>query len=125
MKRLAYGGFVAAAGAGMVVLSLVSFASAASVQRLSADYQNLASTKSDEISTTAAPLANGKGGIAVYRKTLNIPPGVIFVTFAGQGDSHNGSATLLSANLQDGSGTTVCPALAGCHRPDHRAGPRS
>jgi hypothetical protein len=95
-----------------------------SLERLSAEYQS-----GTEIHTAATPAASpvpvgAPGGAVVYDKTLNIGPGVAYITFSAQGDSHEifngntpipgtGGALLMSASITDSSGAvTVCQPMA-------------
>jgi hypothetical protein len=104
------------------MLLVASLASAAGLDRLSAEFQSppavTTGTNSSvfgEIFTTATPILSGAGfpgGTVVYDKTLNIPPGVAYITFSAQGDTHDGAALLMSASITDSSGTTVCSPMA-------------
>src|SRR5215510_13718086 len=48
-------------------------------------------------------LADGDGGVVFYDKTVKLSDDVdvIYVTFSGQGDAHNGSALLMNATVND------------------------
>lgn len=112
------------------LLLAASVAMPAALQRLSAEFQS-----GSEIFTTATPApspaaAGAPGGIVVYDKTLNIPPGVAYITFSAQGDTHEelscdpvtmictpipgtGSALLMTASITDAAGNvTVCQPMA-------------
>jgi hypothetical protein len=76
------------------------------LRRLSAEFQNstsLSGTGDDKILTNAAALPDGKGGAVFYDETVKLPDDVdvIYVTFSGQGDAHNGSALLMTATVND------------------------
>ncbi len=103
------------------LLLVASLGMSASLERLSAEFQS-----QFEISTTSTPVASGPtapGGIVVYDKTLNIPPGVAYITFSAQADTHDlldednvpipgtGAALLMSASVTDSNGTTVCQPM--------------
>jgi len=77
--------------------------------RLSSEFQN-STTLVNEVSTDAPALPGGAGGTVVYQKTLTVPDSVrvIYVTFSGQGDAHNGSALLMNASV---NGTLIQPLL--------------
>ena len=93
---------LALAAAGLCVAGPVS---ASNLQRLSAEFQNDASVGgSGEILTNAAAGPGGTGGVVVYDKTIKIPSDVdvLYVTFSAQGDSHNGSALLMTATVNGG-----------------------
>ena len=84
----------------------------AALDRLSAEFQS-----PGEITTTATPAASpvpgAPGGIVIYDKTLNIPPGVVYLTFSAQGDTHDGAALLMTASITDASGNvTICQPMA-------------
>lgn len=108
------------------LLLAASVAIPAALERLSAEFQS-----PGEISTTATPAASpvpgAPGGVVVYDKTLNIPPGVAYITFSAQGDTHEllgpgpaflpipgtGSALLMSASITDAAGNvTICQPMA-------------
>jgi hypothetical protein len=77
-------------------------ASATNLQRLSAEFQNSTSLGSDgEIVTNAPAGPNGTGGIVVYDKMVGFPAdvNVLYVTFSGNADTHNGSALLMTATV--------------------------
>jgi hypothetical protein len=96
--------------AGLAVAT--SLSAAGGLQRLSAEFQNNTSLGGGgEVATTAAAGAGGAGGLVVYSKTLKVPEGVnvLYVTFSGQADSHEGSALLMTATV---NGALVEP-LAG------------
>src|SRR5262245_54835659 len=74
------------------------------LRRLSAEFQNTASLgAADEILTNAPALPGGAGGVVFYDKTVKFSDDVdvIYVTFSGQGDAHNGSALLMNATVND------------------------
>jgi hypothetical protein len=82
------------------------------LRRLSAEFQNNTTLGGDgEISTTAAAQPAGAGGMVFYDKTVKLSDDVdvIYVTFSGQGDAHNGSALLMNATV---NGNLIQP-LAG------------
>src|SRR5438105_2177007 len=88
---------LALAAAGLCVAGPVS---ASNLQRLSAEFQNNTSVGgSGEIFTNVPALPAGGGGVVVYDKTITIPSDVdvLYVTFSAQGDTHNGSALLMTA----------------------------
>lgn len=107
------------------LLLIAGVAIPAALERLSAEFQS-----PGEISTTATPAASptagAPGGIVVYDKTLNIPPGVAYITFSAQGDTHEqldpttflpiagtGAALLMSASITDAAGNeTICQPMA-------------
>jgi len=92
------------------LLAAASLALAQSpLQRLSSEFQN-STTLVNETSTDAPALPAGAGGTVVYQKTLTVPDNVrvIYVTFSGQGDVHNGSALLMNASV---NGTLIQPLL--------------
>lgn len=93
--------------AAVLIAGAVTWANAAPLHRLSADFQNLGTTGSDEIFTNAAPLAGGAGGAVKYTKVLTIPFKVVYITFSGQADVHNGSALLMNANIVDSAGVVT------------------
>jgi hypothetical protein len=77
---------------------------ATALHRLSAEFQN-----SGEISTTVGPAA---GGTVVYDKTLKIPFKVAYITFSATGDTHGGSALLMTASVTNNDNvTTVCSPM--------------
>jgi hypothetical protein len=83
---------------------------ATALHRLSAEFQNGATS---EISTTAGPGVAGAGGILVYDKTLTIPFPVAYITFSAQGDTHGGTALLMTASVTNADGTTTtCQPMA-------------
>ena len=93
---------LALAAAGLCVAGPVS---ASNLQRLSAEFQNDASVGgSGEIATNGAAGPGGTGGVVVYDKTIKIPSDVdvLYVTFSAQGDTHNGSALLMTATVNGG-----------------------
>jgi hypothetical protein len=97
--------------AGLAV-AVCGAAAGGNLKRLSAEFQNSSSVEgSGEISTNTAAGAGGTGGLVVYSKTLKVPEevDVLYVTFSGQGDAHQGSALLMTATV---NGTLVEP-LAG------------
>jgi hypothetical protein len=70
------------------------------LQRLSAEFQNSDSLgPSGEIFTNAPALPAGAGGVVVYDKTLKLKNDidVLYITFSGQADTHDGSALLMTA----------------------------
>jgi hypothetical protein len=94
------------------------------LDRLSAEFQS-----GGEIATIATPAASpvpgAPGGVVVYDKTLNIPPGVAYITFSAQGDTHEqldgtntpipgtGAALLMTASITDAAGNvTTCQPMA-------------
>jgi hypothetical protein len=82
-------------------------------RRLSAEFQNSTSVGGEEfgeVFTNAAALPAGAGGTVVYSKTLRLPADVdvLYITFSGQGDTHNGSALLMNASVD---GTLIQPLL--------------
>src|SRR5258708_11209446 len=97
------------------------------VQRVSAEFQNA----QGEISTLAPPAPSpvppgAPGGSVVYDKTLTVPPGVAYITFSAQGDTHQlfdagnapipgtGAALLMTASLTDAAGNvSICQPMAG------------
>jgi hypothetical protein len=82
------------------------------LRRLSAEFQNSTSLGgSGEVFTTAAALPGGAGGTVVYQKSLTLPNDVdvLYITFSGQGDVHNGSVLLMNAAV---NGSLIEP-LAG------------
>jgi hypothetical protein len=93
------------------VLLVASLGFSAALERLSAEFQS-----QSEIATTATPIGVGTpgfpGGAVVYDKTLNIPPGVAYISFSAQADTHDGAALLMSASVTDANGTTVCQPMA-------------
>jgi hypothetical protein len=98
MKKLLLAGLVG------VALMAGGPVNAQNLLRLSAEYQNQQSLGgSGEVSTTVAPAANGGGGTVVYDKTLTIGGNVdvIYLNFSAQGDTHNGSALLMTATLME------------------------
>ena len=111
MKSAIFRGLTMLALSGALVVAVITAANAAPLQRLVADFQNNTSVGGDgEISTTIRP---NEGGLLVYSKTLSIPFKVVYVTFSGQADVHNGSALLMQASISSGATTTVCQPLAG------------
>jgi hypothetical protein len=100
------------------LLLAASVAFPAALDRLSAEFQS-----PGEISTITTPAG---GGVVVYDKTLNIPPGVAYITFSAQGDTHQqldpitgadvpgtGAALLMSASITDAAGNvTICQPMA-------------
>lgn len=111
MKRILRGLIVVSAMA-VVTAGSAWRANAAPIQRLAADFQNNTSVGgSGEIFTTTTP---GAGGTLVYQKTLSIPFGVVYITFSAQGDTHNGSALLMQAAVDDSAGNEkICQPMAG------------
>lgn len=111
------------------LLLAASVAMPAALQRLSAEFQS-----GSEIATVATPAASpvpgAPGGVVVYDKTLNIPPGVAYITFSAQGDTHEqlscdpvtlictpipgtGAALLMTASITDSAGdVTICQPMA-------------
>jgi len=106
------------------LLFAASVAMPAALERLSAEFQS-----QEEISTTATPAAvpvpGAPGGVVVYDKTLSIPPGVAYITFSAQGDTHEqldvngapipgtGAALLMTASITDAAGNvTICQPMA-------------
>jgi hypothetical protein len=86
---------------GLAVLLMASLAGAQALNRLVAEFQS-----PGEVATTVGPLL---GGTVVYDKTVSIPPGVAYITFSAQADTHTGTALLMSASVTDASGaTTIC-----------------
>src|SRR5213594_4089362 len=82
------------------------------LRRLSAEFQNNTTVGgSGEILTNAPAAPAGAGGVVVYSKMLEVPDDVdvLYVTFSGQGDAHEGSALLMNASV---NGVLVEP-LAG------------
>jgi hypothetical protein len=107
--------------AAALLLLAATFAMAAPLHRLSADFQNTASG-ANEVVTTAPPSATpvnpsttvAPAGNLVYTKSVSIPFDVAYVTFSAQGDAHNGAALLMQATITDSNGiTTICQPLAG------------
>jgi hypothetical protein len=95
----------------MLVGGTVSYASAAQLNRLSADYQSAATSGGmDEIVTNATP---ADGGLLIYSKTLTIPFKTVYITFSAQGDTHQGSALLMQASVTDHLNVTkICQPQA-------------
>jgi hypothetical protein len=102
------------------MLLVVSFALAAPIHRLAADFQN-SSTGANEVFTIAtAPAivtpstAPAPVGNLVYSKSLSIPFDVVYITFSAQGDTHGDAALQMQATVTDSAGnTTICQPLAG------------
>ena len=84
---------------------------AAGLKRLSAEFQNNSTVGAGEIFTSLGAAPAGAGGTTVYAKSLKIPEDVdvLFVSFSAQGDSHGGSALLMTAAV---NGALIQP-LAG------------
>jgi hypothetical protein len=93
----------------VLVAVAVATASAAALNRLSAEFQNKApGSVGGEVFTSA-----GVPGVVVYDKTLSIPFDVAYITFSAQGDTHGGSALLMTASITNNDGvTTVCQPMA-------------
>jgi hypothetical protein len=106
------------------LLLAATVAMPAALERLSAEFQS-----GSEIETFATPAASpvpgDPGGVVVYDKTLNIPPGVVYITFSAQGDTHEqvdangdnipntGAALLMTASITDAAGNvTICQPMA-------------
>jgi hypothetical protein len=106
-----------------LIAGLAASASAASLHRLSVDFQNSTSVGgSGEILTTAKPTASpvtpsttvAPAGNLVYTKSLSILDDVVYITFSAQADEHAGAALLMQATVTDSSGdTTICEPLSG------------
>ena len=82
------------------------------LRRLSAEFQNSTTLgTAGEIVTNAPALPGSAGGAVFYDKTVKLSDDVdvIYVTFSGQGDAHNGSALLMNATV---NGNLIQP-LAG------------
>ncbi len=119
------GGKALIIAAPLVLAANIAFPAA--LDRLSAEFQS-----GKEISTVAtpaaAPVPGAIGGTVVYDKTLSIPPGVAYITFSAQGDTHElftndpntptaipgtGAALLMSASITDAAGNvTICQPMA-------------
>ncbi len=75
------------------------------LERLSAEFRNFDFAGSETSTIVGvAPLpgtAAGDDGVVVYTKTLFVPPGLntLFVTISATGDTHAGSALLLSCRV--------------------------
>jgi len=112
MKSAIFRGLTMLALSVALIAGAVTWANAAPLHRLAADFQNNTSVGGGgEIFTALTP---GSGGKLVYSRTLSIPFGVVYITFSAQGDSHNGSALLMKASVTDASGSeTTCEPLAG------------
>ena len=112
MKSAIFRGLTMLALSVALIAGAVTWANAAPLHRLAADFQNNTSIGgSGEIVTSATPAS---GGLLVYSKALSIPFKVAYITFSAQGDVHNGSALLMQASVTDSSGvTTLCEPLAG------------
>jgi hypothetical protein len=84
---------------------------ATALHRLSAEFQNEATgSVGGEVATNVGPSA---GGTVVYDKTLSIPFPVAYITFSAQGDTHFGTALLMSASVTNKDGaTTICQPMA-------------
>jgi hypothetical protein len=82
---------------------------ATALHRLSAEFQNEApGSVGGEVVTSA-----GVPGVVVYDKTLSIPFPVAYITFSAQGDTHGGSALLMTASVTNADGTsTTCQPMA-------------
>ncbi len=112
MRHQSYGVFtrtLTLAAAGLLVAGSLS---AEPLRRLTAEFQNNTSVGgSGEISTTEAATPNGGGGTVVYAKMLNglEDVDVLYITFSGQGDVHNGSALLMTCSVNG----VLCEPLAG------------
>jgi len=106
------------------LMLVASAAMPGGLDRLSAEFQSQV-----EIATVATPAASpvpgNPGGVVVYDKTLNIPPGVAYVKFSAQGDTHEqldgtgtpipgtGAALLMTASITDAAGNvTTCQLMA-------------
>lgn len=108
-----------ALGVPAATLALASWVGAAPLHRLSSDFQDGESLGQDEVFTLRDTVA---GGSHVYTKTLSIPFGVVYVTFSGTGDTHDGAALLMRATVTDAAGNvTVFNPLVGGGLPS--AGP--
>ena len=97
------------------------------VQRLSAEFQNAGGEIFTQATPAPSPVPPGApGGSVVYDKTLTVPPGVAYITFSAQGDTHElldasntpipgtGSALLMTASITDAAGNvTICQPMAG------------
>jgi hypothetical protein len=71
MKSRVFRGLMALAAPTLLVAGAATWASAAPLHRLSAEFQNSTNIGgSGEISTTATP---ADGGLPVYQKTLSVP----------------------------------------------------
>ena len=104
MKSAILRGLTMLALSAVLVAAAIATANAAALNRLSAEFQ-----APGEISTVAGP---GAGGVVVYDKTLSIPFGVAYITFSAQGDTHGGSALLMSASITNNDNvTTVCEPM--------------
>src|SRR5713226_5994518 len=113
MKSAIFRGLTMLALSVALIAGAVTWANAAPLHRLAADFQNNTSVGGGgEIVTTLTP---GSGGKLVYSRTLSIPFGVVYITFSAQADTHNGSALLMKASVKDDAATTetACEPLAG------------
>src|SRR5216684_7129434 len=113
MKSIILRGLTMLALSAVLIAGAVTWANAAPLHRLAADFQNNTSVGGGgEIFTSSTP---GSGGKLVYSRTLSIPFGVVYITFSAQGDTHNGSALLMKASVTDDASVTetACEPLAG------------
>src|SRR6266852_4117761 len=113
MKSIILRGLTMLALSAVLIAGAVTWANAAPLHRLAADFQNNTSVGGGgEIFTSSTP---GSGGKLVYSRTLSIPFGVVYITFSAQGDTHNGSALLMKASVTDDASVTEtsCEPLAG------------
>ena len=112
MRSGIFRGLMVLAAPALLAASAATWASAAPLHRLSAEFQNSTSIGgTGEIVTNATP---ADGGLLVYQKTLSIPFDVAYITFSAQGDAHNGSALLMQASVTDAADVeTVCQPMAG------------
>ena len=96
------------------------------VQRLSAEFQNSGGEIVTAATPAPSPVPGAPGGAVVYDKTLTVPPGVAYITFSAQGDTHElldasnapipgtGAALLMTASLTDAAGNVIiCQPMAG------------
>ena len=111
MKSAIFRGLTMLALLALLVAVVVATANAGALNRLSAEFQNEAlGSVGGEVSTNVGPTA---GGTVVYDKTLSIPFHVAYITFSAQGDTHKGTALLMSASVTNKDGvTTICQPMA-------------
>lgn len=111
MKSPIFRGLTILALSAMLVAVIVATANAGALNRLSAEFQNGApGSIGGELVTTLGPAS---GGTVVYDKTLKIPFHVAYITFSAQGDTHFGTALLMTASITNKDGvTTTCQPMA-------------
>jgi len=107
-----------AAAFGLGISTVVSAQALGPVHRLAADFQwcdPVTLINCFEINTTVLPGPDGSpsGGLVTYEKTLFVPHRTLFVTFSGQGDTHEGedgeSARLqMLCTIDTGEGEAFC-----------------